>query len=66
MGFLDYIAGHVGKQGVYPDAHLLFVLILKLSLTVDRPAQQPFGILTAYDAAGNNLSGAGIGAGRSG
>ena len=45
--FLDIIAWHIGKQTIYPYADFVFILILELSLTVDGPAQQPSGILTA-------------------
>ena len=53
---LDKVTGHIGKQTIYPYADLFLVLFLKLSLTVDRPAQQPAGILTAYDTARDGSS----------
>ena len=50
----DIIARHIREQAVNPYADLLFFLFLELSLSVDRPAQQPGGILTAYDTAGHH------------
>ncbi len=52
--FFDIIAGHIREQAVNPYADLLFLLFLELSLSVDRPAQQPGGILTAYDTTGHH------------
>ncbi len=37
---LDIITRNIGKESVYPYADFFFVLIFKLSLTVDRPAEQ--------------------------
>ena len=35
---LDKITRYIGKQTIYPYADFIFVLLLELSLTVDRPA----------------------------
>ena len=59
-GLLDIVTGYICKQTIYPYTDFFLVLSLELTLTVDRPAQQPAGILAAYDAAGNNLAGSGI------
>ena len=59
-GFLNIIAGYIGEQAVYPYTYLILVLFLKLSLTVDSPAHEPLGILTAYDTAGYDLTASGI------
>ena len=59
-GFLNIIAGYISEQAVYPYTYLILVLFLKLSLTVDSPAHEPLGILTAYDTAGYDLTASGI------
>ena len=35
---LDKVTLGIGKQAVYPYADLVFVLLLELPLTIDRPA----------------------------
>ena len=59
-GLLNIIAGYVGEQAVYPYTYLILVLFLELSLTIDGPAHEPLGILTAYDTAGYDLTASGI------
>ena len=59
-GLFHIVAGYVGKEAVHPDAHLLRLLLLELPLAVDGPAQQPLGVLTADDTAGDHLPGAGV------
>ena len=38
---LDIIARNICEQAIYPYTHLILVLGLELSLSVDGPAQQP-------------------------
>ena len=59
-GLLHEVSGHISKEAVHPDAHSLRLLLLELPLAVNGPAQHPLGVLTADNAAGDHLSGAGI------
>ena len=55
--FLDIVAGLVAEQRVYPHEAVILGLLTELRLAVDRPAQQPGGILDGDDAAGDYLTG---------
>ena len=47
-------------QTVDPDEAVVGGLLLELTLTVDRPADQPAGVTAGDDAAGDDLAGQGI------
>ena len=55
-GFLDIVAGLVAEQTVDPDAQLVLGLVAELLLAVERPAEQPAGILDGDDAAGDGVA----------
>ena len=59
-GLLDVIAGLIAEQAVHPDAQLVLGLILELLLTVQRPAEQPAGVLDGDDAAGDGVAAEGV------
>ena len=54
--FLRIVTWNIRKQSVHPDTYFIFVLLFKLSLAVNSPAHEPFGILTAYNTTGNYLA----------
>ena len=59
-GLFDVIAGLIAEQAVHPDAQLVLGLILELLLTVQRPAEQPAGVLDGNDAAGDGVAAEGV------
>ena len=59
-GLFDIIAGLVAEQAVDPDTQLILGLIAELLLTVQRPAEQPAGVLDRNDAAGDGVTAEGI------
>ena len=59
-GLFDVIAGLIAEQAVHPDAQLVLGLILELLLTVQRPAEQPAGVLDGDDAAGDGMAAEGV------
>ena len=59
-GLFDVIAGLIAEQAVHPDAQLILGLILELLLTVQRPAEQPAGVLDGDDAAGDGMAAEGV------
>ena len=50
-GLFDVVAGLITEQAVDPDAQLVLGLVSELLLTVQRPAEQPVGVLNGDDAA---------------
>ena len=51
MAIFDVVAGLITEQTVDPDTQLVLRLVAELLLTVQRPAEQPVGVLNGDDAA---------------